>query len=145
MPSEINSTLAVEAPNLETLASNLQELGGVFNPEEYSSAAGAVQTQQILVPSLLTYQSIKSVSHLDGQQGRRFEEQVTTDKACGSINLDVLEGKSDTEIKELTTIWNKGWGCNSCPIEESFFSALTIVGKNSLPDLSELIEEGNFL
>ena len=145
LPSNKNSTLAVNAPDLATFASNLKEAGGVFNPGEYLSAAGAVLVEQILVPHLLTYSGIKFISHVSEQFGLRYEEQVTADRACGSTNLEVLEGKSDTEIKELITIQNKGWGCNSCPVEEIYFSALTIVGKNSLPGTSELIIEGTYL
>ena len=135
----------MDALDLATFATNLKEAGGVFNPGEYSSAAGAVQVEQILVPHLLTYSGIKGISHTSEQFGLRYEEQVTADRACGSTNLEVLEGKSDTEIKELITIQNKGWGCNSCPVGESYFSALTIVGKNSLPGYTELIIEDTYL
>lgn len=44
------------------------------------------------------------MSHLNEQNGLLNKDEVTTDKACGSVNLEVFEGKSDVEIKELTTI-----------------------------------------
>jgi hypothetical protein len=39
------------------------------------------------------------------------------DTACGSIDESSMDSKSLLDIKELESIQNKGWGCNSCPSE----------------------------
>jgi hypothetical protein len=70
------------------------------------------------------------------------------DTACGSIDESSMDSKSLLDIKELESIQNKGWGCNSCPSEENYFSTLSIIGQKSLPDnqeLFELMQDGTYL
>ena len=79
------------------------------------------------------------------ESGSNEDLTYLMDTACGSIDKKSMETKSLLEIKELESIQNKGWGCNSCPSEENYFSTLSIIGQKSLPDNQELMQDGTYL